>query len=160
MPGGDALVARACVVSADALEYDDGGWLPPIIEDKDREVAATSHLRIELDAVIFDDGELIGPDRSRVGETFATYVEMKQRVYRTLVDRLETCPASEDFFEPVRGMLVPPDRLPADSQQMTRAIYQHEAAAEAISVQRRTLLNVFRPAIRTDAFVIRRGPVA
>jgi hypothetical protein len=159
-PGGETIVARACVVAGDALEYDDGQWLAPIVKDKDAEIGETNHLRIELDAVIFDDGEMIGPDHAGLGEAFTTCVAMKQHVYRTLVDRLESCSASEDFFEPVRAMLVPPDRLPRDRREMFRAIYQNEAAAEAISVQRHSLLNLFRPAIRTAPFVVRRGPIA
>jgi hypothetical protein len=45
-------------------------------------LGGVSSLAIELDAVIFEDGTLLGPDRSQLAENFIEFVHAKQSLYR------------------------------------------------------------------------------
>jgi hypothetical protein len=152
-PGGLGLMARGCAVTPENIQYQEGAWLDRFVQENEQELADVTELSIDLDAVIFDDGALIGPDHSRWSVQFAAYVNAKQDVYRTIVQRLEHCKASEDFFGPIRAMLWGPEHHDKRDPLTT---YPSQAAAEAIGWQRRALLDVFKPAIRAEPFVIRR----
>ena len=42
-----------------------------------------SHLEISIDAAIFEDGALFGPNKSELDQHFTAYVDAKQEYYRT-----------------------------------------------------------------------------
>ena len=154
-PGGHMVISAACRVARESLESGDGEWLDQFVREKESELAPATNLRIGLDAVIFDDGVLVGPDATGLATAFGIHVSAKQEIYATLNQRLKECNASEDFFSPVRAMLVNLRNL---SPQMLRdpvVLERNQAAAEVISWQRRTLLEQLKSA-RTEPFVIRR----
>ena len=156
-PGGHMVISAACNVERESLESGDGEWLDQFVREKDWQLATATNLRIGLDAVIFDDGLLVGPDTTGLATGFGTHVSAKQEIYATLKKRLTECNASEDFFSPVRAMLVHPRNLSAQIFRDPVVRERSQAAAEVISWQRRTLLEQLKAA-RTEAFVIRRCP--
>jgi len=108
-------------------------------------------LEIALDAAIFDDGAMLGPDRSRLAEHFIEFVRAKQSLYRDIVAGLETGEA--DVFARVRAIVsVPPTFSPTDPF----ALYPHLAAEEICRFQDRVMLEVFRRTLRREPFTIRR----
>lgn len=120
--------------------------------DIDR-LGEVKNLRIALDAVIFDDGELLGPDDSRLAEHFIAFVQAKQSLYREVVTGLELGGVGEDVFAPLReavAALSPPN--PRDPL----AVYHRQSAAEALGFHNRIVLEVFRRALRREAFSIKR----
>jgi hypothetical protein len=111
-------------------------------------------LRIALDAVIFDDGWMLGPDESRLAEHFIAYVRAKQLRYRDLVVGLETGRLGDDVFAPLRQALAAPhEPNPRDPL----GIYDRQSAADVLDLHDRVVLEVFRRALRREPFSIRRA---
>jgi hypothetical protein len=111
------------------------------------------NLRIELDAVIFDDGALLGPDESHLGEHFIAFVQAKQTLYREVVVGLELGSVGDDVFAPLRETVAAPPRRNAVDPL---AIYTRQAAAEVLGWHDRIVLEVFRRALRRESFSIKR----
>jgi hypothetical protein len=113
------------------------------------------HLRIALDAVIFDDGALLGPDESCLAEHFIAFVRAKQAWYREAVVGLELGGMKEDVFAPMRAAVTEPFQPnPMDPL----AIYTRQSAAEVLACHNRVVLEVFRRALRHQPFSIKRNP--
>jgi hypothetical protein len=110
-------------------------------------------LSVALDAVIFDDGELLGHDESRLAEHFIEFVHAKQSLYRDIVVGLENGDSLADVFAPLRETLASRHAPP---HQDPMAVYRRQAAAEVLSFHDRLVLEVFRRTLRREPFVIRR----
>lgn len=79
-PGSPRLEANGIVIHGwgNLDEYYDQ-FLPQFVNDKNRTLARAVDLQIELDAAIFGDGSLVGPDEgSFVAENFGEYVRATQ----------------------------------------------------------------------------------
>ena len=111
-------------------------------------------LHIALDAVIFDDGSLLGPDESRLAEHFIAYVRAKQLRYRALVVGLETGNLGDDVFAPLRQALVASQE--ANSMDPL-GVYDRLSAADVLKLHDRIVLEVFRRAMRREPFSIWRA---
>jgi len=117
------------------------------------DLGSVIRLHIALDAVIFDDGSLLGPDRFLLAQHFIEFVRAKQSAYRDIVVALESDGLGEDALAPFRAIVrTPPAALPSDPF----AIYPHLAAQEVLGFHRRVLLEVFRRTLRRRPFTIRR----
>jgi len=111
-------------------------------------------LHIALDAVIFDDGTMLGPDESHLAEQFIAYVQAKQLRYRDVVVGLETGRVGDDVFAPLREVVARPHRPnPMDPL----SVYDWQSAAEVLGWHDRVVLEVFRRALRREPFRIRRA---
>jgi hypothetical protein len=107
-------------------------------------------VEIALDAVIFDDGALLGPDQSRLAEHFIEFVRAKQSLYRDIVVGLEN--GEEDVFVRVRALA----SGPSSSRRNSLDLYPRLAAEEILRFQDRVALEVFRRTLRREPFAIRR----
>jgi len=111
------------------------------------------NLLVALDAVIFEDGVLLGPDESRLAEHFIEFVQAKQLLYRDIVVGFGNGGGMEEVFAPLRAILSP-RRQPTDPPSM----YRRKAAAEILGFHDRLVLEAFGRALRREAFVIQRQP--
>jgi hypothetical protein len=140
-------------------------FLGHFIEQKDALLADAVDLHIDLNAVIFADGTLIGADdESALRDLLSTYVQAKQHWYRGITEALDAGQSVADSFAPV-------ERFLADSMNRMHAghsivekpgdLWTHQAAAEARSWLRRhgdkDVPARLKQAIRLDPFIIRRG---
>ncbi|HUB82780.1 MAG TPA: hypothetical protein VMB03_28475 [Bryobacteraceae bacterium] len=117
-----------------------------------REFGAVTRIEVALDAVIFDDGALLGPDRSHLAEHFIEFVRAKQSAYGDILEALESG-AVEDALAPLRAIASStPPGLAIDPL----GIYSRMAAEEILAFNRRVALEAFRRTIRRDPFSIRR----
>jgi hypothetical protein len=159
-------------INAKGIELDCGQWTGrPTEEFSLRQFAAWSReydnatsLVISLDAVIFEDGELIGPDDSELEQHFAAYVCAKQDLYRSLVRGLDNGRSVADVFRPVEEeMHTDPHAHLQHVRRLSRdplSLYGR-LAVQDVSCWRgiyddKTLSKVLRAAVRTEPFVIRR----
>jgi hypothetical protein len=149
------VISVACSVETESLESGNCEWLDQFVKEKDWQLSNAKDLRIGLDAVIFDDGLLVGPDNTGLANTFGIHVNAKQEIYRILETRLRECNASEDFFSPVRAMLSNPKDLSPENLRDPTIRERSQAAAGVISWQRRTLSQPLKT-VRTEPFLIRR----
>jgi hypothetical protein len=112
-------------------------------------LGAMTHLQIALDAVIFDDGTLLGANQSRLAEHFIEFVHAKQTIYRNIVVGLENGDAIEKLFASLR-------QLQAARPQPSDPGYQREAACDVLDFHNHVMLEVFRRTLRREPFAIRR----
>jgi hypothetical protein len=63
------------------------------------ELAGVTSVRARLDAVIFDDGTLIGPDRHNLSGKFVPYVEEHQSLYRSILASLQAGEPAEKLHD-------------------------------------------------------------
>jgi hypothetical protein len=140
-------------------------FLGQFIDQKDALLADAVELHIELNAVIFADGTLIGPDdQSALTDLFSTYVQAKQRWYRGIIEALDAGQTVAESFAPVERFLADSTNQPHAGQftgEKPGDLWTHQAAAEARSWRRRypdeDIPALLKQAIRLDPFIIRRG---
>ncbi len=141
-------------------------FLGQFVDQKDTLLANAVELHIELNAVIFADGLLVGADdHSTLSDLFSTYVQAKQDWYRGIIEALDAGQSVAESFAPVERFLEDvtnrmrarnhlADENPAD-------MWIRQAAAEARRWRRRYPDNDIPPllkqAIRLDPFTIRRS---
>jgi hypothetical protein len=106
-----------------------------------------TELKIELDAIVFADGLLLGPDHFGLSEQFAEYVAVKQDVYRRMVERIDgSSGVSDDIFASLRET----------ASRHSGNTIEREAAAEALGLQHNIMRDVFQQALRREPFIIHR----
>jgi hypothetical protein len=118
-----------------------------------------TQVEMGLDAVIFDDGELVGPDHGHLEQHFSVYVNANQSLYKKIVDDTNTGSSIDDVFSKLKAAAVG-----ANMRHGTPGwgfhIYNELAAQEAISWRREhgdtPLIAHFKNALRVTPFVIRR----
>jgi hypothetical protein len=121
-------------------------------QQANRQLGDVKNLRIALDAVIFDDGALLGPDESHLAEHFIAFVQAKQNRYREIVVGLELGSMGNDVFAPLREAILAPSQ---PNSRDPLAVYDRQSAAEALGLHDRVVLEVFRRALRREPFSIR-----
>ena len=140
-------------------------FLGQFVEQKDTLLASAVDLHIELNAVIFADGLLVGPDdQSTLTDLFSTYVQAKQDWYRGILAALEAGQSVAESFAPVERFLEDAtDRLRAGSHfpsEKAADMWTRQAAADATRWRRRyadgDIPALLKQAIRLDPFPIRR----
>jgi len=66
------------------------------------ELAGVTSVKARLDAVIFDDGTLVGPDRHNLPEKFVPDVEDHQSLYRSILTSLHAGESAENSTTDLR----------------------------------------------------------
>jgi hypothetical protein len=67
--------------------HPDDAWTDAKYQAED--LAGVTAVKARLDAVIFDDGTLVGPDRNNLPGKFFPYVEDHQSLYRSILNSLQ-----------------------------------------------------------------------
>jgi len=141
-------------------------FLGQFVDQKDTLLAHAVELHIELNAVIFADGTLIGPDdQSALTDLFSTYVQAKQDGYRGIIAALDAGQSGAESFAPVERFLADATNRMRARNQVVREkpadLWTHQAAADAGRWRRRyadgDIAPLLKQVIRLDPFTIRRG---
>jgi hypothetical protein len=142
-------------------------FLGQFVDQKDTLLKNATDLHIELNAVIFADGALLGADdQSTLSNLFSTYVQAKQAWYRGIIEALDAGQSVAQSFAPVERFLADvTNRMHAGIQladEKPADMWTHQAAAEARRWRRRypdkDIPLLLKEAIRLDPFTIRRTP--
>jgi hypothetical protein len=168
MPPGAQRVEAMSVVIQGWGDYPDGEYydqfLPQFVTEKDRMLRNATDLHVELNAAIFSDGTLVGPDdESWLSELFSSYVRAKQDWYRTIITALDAGASVSEAFGPLdRFMEEARRRMRAHrfDPERPNAIWAQEAAADAMRWRRRyeddAIPRLLKEAIRLEPFLLRR----
>ena len=163
-PGEHHVVASSCVVEGVDDIPENDGWIEDFVRERDAAVEDALHVGIELDAIIFEDGELIGPDEDGwLSGLFSAYVSEKQQWYREILDALDRGKSVDEAYAPVRAFQEETMRrmMSGDRDHLRHAdsLWKTQAAADA-AAWRRHYADAEIPAllesIRLEPFVIRR----
>lgn len=159
IPGEKRVVSVSFAVSPRmATEEYWQNWLLEAAKFYHDKCGITEKLTISLDAVIFDDGTILGPDENDLSDHFAAYLNAKQGAFRNIVAALDSGQPIDRAFTVIESVEVPTaDSLMAD----TTAIYRRHAAEEIMGLRRRVgdqvLSTLVRKAVRDKDFVIQRN---
>ena len=164
-PGAKRVETASLVIQAYAQSepyYDQ--FLDQFIVEKDQMIKNAEELRIELDAVIFADGRLIGNDQDGwLSDLFSEYVAQKQAWYREILSRLEAGAAVEDAYAPIRAFQEQRHVRMRSGRPLDRVdvqLWKTQAAGDAQRWRRKftdaELPHLLRSSIRFEPFVIRR----
>ena len=164
-PGAKRVETASLVIQAYAQSepyYDQ--FLDQFIVEKDQMLKNAEELRIELDAVIFADGRLIGNDQDGwLSDLFSEYVAQKQTWYREILSLLEAGAAVEDAYAPIRAFQEQRNVRRLSGRPLDRAevqLWKTQAAGDAQRWRRKftdaELPHLLRSSIRREPFVIRR----
>jgi hypothetical protein len=141
-------------------------FLGQFVDQKDTLLANAVELHIELNAVIFADGTLIGADdQSTLTDLFSTYVRAKQDWYRGIIEALDAGQSVAESFAPVERFLAnATNRMRAGNQRVGEKLadlWTHQAAADVRRWRRRhadgDIPPLLKQTIRLAPFTIRRG---
>jgi hypothetical protein len=166
-PGTRRIEAKGLVIQGwgDLDEYYDQ-FLPQFVTEKDRMLADAADLRIELNAAIFGDGTLVGPDDdSWLADLFTAYVQEKQHWYRGIIQALDAGRSVEEAFAPIQSFFAGLERDRVAHRYTAhfddpRAVWKLQGAGEAASWRQRfsdaDIPDLLHEAIRLEPFVIRR----
>jgi len=171
-PGGRSIHANGILIQGYTDDSAQGAdILRQFAAEKDRILRNAVELQIDLNAVIFEDGTLIGPDDdAKLAAMFSAYVEEKQRWYRLIIDALDAGQSVDDAYAPVREYqaeqirrMKAGERDPIEIARDHRRLWRQQAAAEAMSWRRRfsdeELPSQLKRAIHLEPFMIRKRPV-
>jgi len=167
VPGARRIETASLVIHGYAQSepyYDQ--FLDQFIVEKDRMLAHAEELRIELDAVIFADGRLIGADQGGWLENlFADCVAQKQAWYRQILTQLDAGASVEEAYAPIRAFQDVRSARMRERRPLAREeheVWKTQAAADAQRWRRKftddELPSLLRSSIRLEPFVIWRGP--
>jgi hypothetical protein len=169
--GNEVRSGEKKIVAMD-IEIDCGRWSGRPTEefylsqfiDWFAEHAGATDLRIGLDAVIFEDGQLLGPDESHLGDHFAAYVNAKQELYRGLVAGLDAGQTMDEAFRPIEATIAASLADPRLDMRNLLALWRTVAAPEVRNWRVRygdtALPGILRSALREQEFVVRRSSLA
>ena len=166
-PGARRIETASLVIQGYAQSepyYDQ--FLDQFIVEKDRMLARAEELRIELDAVIFADGRLIGADQDGwLANLFADCIAQKQTWYRQVLTQLDAGASVDEAYAPIRAFQDERRARMRDRQLSAREdlqLWKTQAAADAQRWRRKftddELPSLLRSSIRLEPFVMRRGP--
>jgi hypothetical protein len=165
-PGAKRIEAATVVIQGYAQSepyYDQ--FLDQFIVEKDRMLANAEELSIELEAVIFADGALVGPDPDGwLRELFSECVAQKQAWYRDILSRLSAGASIAAAYAPIDAFQEEHRAGVRTRQRRGRdpELWKTQAAADA-QRWRRTfnddeLPQLLERSIRLEPFEIRRRP--
>jgi hypothetical protein len=141
------------------------GWEEPFYRDQlvsfaadqKRNLAEADKIEITLDAAIFSDGQLVGPDHSNVDQAFMTTFEAKQELFRQIVADLDAGHTMDEAFARVTSAA---QQRPTPGCDLT-GLYRRTAATEVIALRKRVgddaVKTTFQGAIRKEPFSIKRA---
>lgn len=118
-------------------------------------------LEISIDAAIFDDGEFLGPNKSKLDQHFRSYVDAKKDYYRIILQGLDSGKSLDDAFAPIEAVVKANAANPGLDSRDVRTMWKRVAAPE-VRIWRlkhgdAAAPEIYRRALRTEPFVIRRG---
>lgn len=164
-PGARRIETASLVIQGYAQSepyYDQ--FLDQFIVEKDRMLAHAESLSIELEAVIFSDGTLVGPDPDGwLGDLFSRCVAEKQAWYREILSRLNAGASVEEAYEPIRAFqeerqAYMRSRQPGGHRDLQ--LWKTQAAADTQRWRRNCtdeeLPHLLKAAIRLEPFALRR----
>lgn len=138
----------------------DNNWLVAYAAMQRQRFKDAVRLDIAVDAVVFSDGTLIGPDTSGLADHFSSYLSASQNLYRRIVGRIDAGSSVADIFAELdaesRSTVDEPPLAGLDSIS-----YNAEARGDARRHRSRfgdaAMRDLFSRAIRTSPFVVRRA---
>jgi hypothetical protein len=132
-------------------------WLRAVAQDQNANAAEVAEIQINLDATIFSDGILVGPNTSNLDQYFTAKLEAKQKLFRQVVSDLDAGRTVEEALGPAKTLAA---QTPVPSRDPS-VIYIRLAAQEIVALRRRigdsAVSALFRQAIRKEPFVIKRS---
>jgi hypothetical protein len=136
----------------------DNRWLTDFARRQSERLKDARTLEVGIDAVIFDDGSIIGEDTSGLQQAFEKYLNTTQQIYRSILSRVEGGSSISEAIEWLRGTADEARRKAATGD---RDVFYYVQAVGDVSRARRSIgddrmREVLANAIRRTPFVVKR----
>jgi hypothetical protein len=159
---GLSLMSGESRIAAPEMEigpsWDDDFYLNQLreyAESQNRDLSTASRVEIDLDAAIFSDGLLVGPDQTNVDKDFTLYFESKQKLFRQIVSDIDAGRTLDQAFDPIKTLAA--NRI---SPRDRAGFYQTLAAQDINRLRRRlgdsAVTETVRRSVRTEPFAVHR----
>jgi hypothetical protein len=147
------------------IELDCGRWTGKPTEsfyldqfiDWFKAFAEVTEVQVGFDAVIFDNGELIGPNKAHLDESFLTYLHANENWYRSVLEALDAGKSVDEAFLPIQAVLAADPQLDIDDPER---FWRRQSTAGVRRLRLRygdhALQDILRKAIRKEPFKIYR----
>jgi hypothetical protein len=133
-------------------------WIHEVAAWQKQQYAAVHSVQVDLDAVIFSNGVLIGPDSSQLGMHFSAYVAAKQDLFRQIAASLDSGSTVEEAFRAIDSIA---QAKPVDPSKDPWLFYRRLAAEEIEALRKRigdpSSSLICKKAVRKQPFIVRRG---
>jgi hypothetical protein len=150
LPGRQKVVGFDFEISEYKPEYEDSlrSYLREALEYKNIKT-----VEIALDAVIFDDGLLIGPDNCSLSSSLTSHLKAKQDLYRAIAGRMEEGSSVQEAFRlETEGIF----RRPPSFDDLYRRLAADEANRLREKYGDAKMREILAQVILKEPFVIRR----
>jgi hypothetical protein len=149
-PGEERLVAPAFEI----VPGQDNDWVGDYAQSQRNEFSDVSSIALIVDAVIFDDGTCAGPNVWQLDKYFLARLDAKQRVYRHIVDDLDSGVTVETAFKRLSDVAgAAPIRLD-DEAGLENGIALRDAKRWRVKYGDGAVRPLFHNAIRARPFTI------
>jgi hypothetical protein len=141
----------------------DNSWLPQMVDMQTKDLGEFARgeefaaLEIAIDAVLFEDGRLLGPNQSQMDTRFLLLLQRKQELYRAATDLMASGHSLDD------ALLKLQSALPAATETMEEMLNAHlarSAMGDALRLRARygadRATDAIRRAVRPSPFTIRK----
>ena len=129
------------------------------IQTRAKELASAHAVHVTFDAVIFDDGRLLGDPASRLVAHFDALVQARQHAYRSVLHSLDAGDRADGCGEEIMADRINRTFRPRDTPSGTPQTRRANTIARLLErYGGDTLADVLRRAILPQPFVIHSGP--
>lgn len=147
--------ARVVGTSFEIMPAVDNRWLDAYAKQQRERFGTARKLSIWIDAVIFEDGTLLGNDVSDLRHAFDTYLNASQQIYRGIVSRIQQGSSVDEAFSWLSTTATEAKSKVANNRD---ALYYVQAAGDVIRARRSLgdtqVSEVLARSIRDVPFVI------
>jgi hypothetical protein len=165
-PGGHQMIGFDFAVPdrtyATAFAQDESDFYDPQvrnwIQSTAKELASARAVHVTFDAVIFDDGRLLGDPTSNLAAHFSALVQARQDTYRSVLQSLD---AGEHTVDVVKRLWSSDEPAEPDLNREWHATNEARNTIEMLLSHygEDALADVLRRAILPQPFIIRNGPL-
>jgi hypothetical protein len=141
----------------------DNSWLPQMIGMQKQELEEMARdqgfaeLELAVDAVLFEDGRLLGPNQSQVDTRFLLLLQRKQELYRAATELMAAGKSLDEALATLKSA-IPATAI--EIQEMVDLSARRDAVGDALRLRARCgedrAADAIRRAIRQSPFTIRK----
>jgi len=137
LPGERRLVTMEFQIGPWIFDPSWRDWIVSGAAALHEEAKSVSRVDVALDAVVFEDGRIVGPDKSDLARHFTLFVRAKQNLYQDVMTALARGESLDNAIEPARQRTAySRSGAPAGELDTAEDLYARIAAEDLVALRR------------------------